>query len=415
MRVLFVTEELGDEVGTGGIGAYTTIAAEGLAGRGHDVHVLLCRAGAEPSDKTVRGVHIHRRPTLRWRGIRWLAPGRETELRLLTALSVLRYWRELAPFDVVEVPEWGAPGLLLALFGAEPVVTHLHTPVGLLNHFAGGSRSPDVARADRLERLAARLADGRSAGSHLLVDELLRQGWLRARTPVEVVPLPIDVDRWHDVRPVASTEPVVLAVGRIEERKSPLPLLGAIARLREEGCEASAVLVGRSSGSQPFRDEVDAAVADGRCTLAGEVPRAEMATWYGRARVVVVPSTFESFSVVATEAMAAGRPVVVTDRVGAAELLPASSDVVPVGSVEELARALEPYLRDPEVARQQGDTLRRVVRWRCSVATTSEQRERTYASAARSWRRRRGRMLRAAAARRASRWLRLLERTLTDV
>jgi glycogen synthase len=415
MRVLFVTEELGDELGTGGIGAYTTIAAEGLASRGHDVHVLLCRPGAKTSDGVVRGVHVHRRPTLRWRGIRWLAPGRETELRLLTALSVLRYWRDLAPFDAVEAPEWGAPGLLLSLFGAEPVLTHLHTPVGLLTEFDGRPRSPDTARADGLERWAARLADGRSAGSHLLVDELLRRGWLGAGTPVEVIPLPIDVDRWQDVPPVQATAPVALAVGRIEERKSPLPLLGAIAILRERGCEASAVLVGRSSGSQPFRDEVEAAVADGRCTLAGEVPRSEMAAWYGRARVVVVPSTFESFSVVATEAMAAGRPVVVTDRVGAAELLSTGSDVVPVGSVQSLARALEPYLRDAEVARQQGDALRRVVRWRCSAATTSEQREVAYATAARSWRRRHGRAIRAAAARRASGLLRRLERPLTDV
>jgi glycosyltransferase involved in cell wall biosynthesis len=82
---------------------------------------------------------------------------------------------------------------------------------------------------------------------------------------------------------------------------------------------------------------------------------------YETSRVVAVPSRYEPFSMVALEALAASRPVVVSDRCGAAEVLP--GDVARFGSGDDaaLAEALRPLLDDPARASALGTSGRAYV------------------------------------------------------
>ncbi|MDF3150279.1 glycosyltransferase family 4 protein, partial [Streptomyces sp. T21Q-yed] len=73
------------------------------------------------------------------------------------------------------------------------------------------------------------------------------------------------------------------------------------------------------------------------------------APWYRAADVVVLPSRWEGMALAPLEAMACGRPVVVTDVDGARESLPAGrppSCLVPPEDPGALARALTELLQD---------------------------------------------------------------------
>src|SRR5208337_3822779 len=107
-------------------------------------------------------------------------------------------------------------------------------------------------------------------------------------------------------------------------------------------------------------------------------------------RVFAQPSLFENFSMAALEAMAAGRPVVVTATSGVADFVreTGAGEVVPAGDAHAMANALRPFLRDPAYAAEVGERARRAVRSRLDPDRIAELREKIYDRAIQSRRRR---------------------------
>ena len=85
---------------------------------------------------------------------------------------------------------------------------------------------------------------------------------------------------------------------------------------------------------------------DSRITFAGFVH--EMQFLFGAADLVVVPSLYESFSQVVSEALACGTPVVVSERVGAKEILEEPwGKVVPHDDVQAWENAIQEMMVHP--------------------------------------------------------------------
>jgi glycosyltransferase involved in cell wall biosynthesis len=390
LRILFLCGEY-PLVG-GGIGAYVKSLAPALAARGHEVHVLSCLGGQRRRDYRDGPVLVHERGKVTLRlGVRRPLGGPEAWDRLVTAVSCrLEQARLGVPFDVVEVADFGAEGLLLGPRGR--VVAHLHGPLRLTNHYNGFERGRDVRLADWLERMAVARADLLTAPSDLVSRRLREAGWLRR--PARTIRNPIDLELWEAVAPLgdARHRPLVLAVGRVEPLKGSDVLVRAAALLARKAGEVEVVFVGRSSGERdgmPYRDWVQKLSAElgAPCRFVEQVPRSGLPGWYAAARVVAVPSHYDTFPMGGLEAMASGRPVVCSSGTGLAELVEGSGAgaVVPSGDADLLARALLPYVLDPEVARAAGDHARRLVRAACSPQRIAEEREGCYRGVLRAW------------------------------
>jgi glycogen(starch) synthase len=395
VKILMLSTEYPPD--TGGIGTYVATLAPALADRGHEVHVLSCRPGPGRWDRLDRGAWVHRRPQVRLplpRRVRRTGIARRVEV----GLSCWREWRgSWRDVDVVEAPDWMGEGWLLSLSGRVPVVVTLHTPLSVVYEARGRAAALTGPLSVALERAAVRRADLVTAPSRLMAEAIARQGWIPA-ADVRIVPNPIDVDHWQRVTPVGKTRPLVLAVGRLEHRKNPEVLVQAAALLRPTVPDLEVVFVGASSGRREGRPYLEwvrdlAARLGVACHFPGPVPWDELGEWYGRSRVVAVASRFDNFPMAALEGMAAGRPVVCTDRTGTAELIAGSpaGAVVPVDGPRALADALLPFLLDPARAAAAGRCARELVRARCSQAAVAEARERCYAEAIDRWRARRRR------------------------
>jgi len=157
-----------------------------------------------------------------------------------------------------------------------------------------------------------------------------------------------------------------------------------------EGLEL--VFAGRyveSHQESSFKATIDQLARDYRvrCRFLNHVPRDAMPYWYEQARVVVVPSWYEGLSIAALEGMAAGRPVVCTEKVAAAALLrdTGAGAVVPAGDPATLAQALLPYLRDPDAAAEAGRKAREVVAVYSQPDTVAVAYERAYSEAIDLW------------------------------
>ena len=388
LRILFLSAEYPPQTGWGGIGSYVACIAPALANRGHDVHVLSCAAGQSSSDYQEDGISIHRRPTIRIKGLYRLSGGRGLmAARMLAGVSAFIHSRRLkVPYDVVEYPEWGAEGWMFALLRQKPTVAHLHTPTFILYRYNYASAS-DVRCASRFERLSVSRADVVSAPSQMVADDVASEGWTEGRT-IRVIPHPVDWQRWRGGPKASETEPVVQFSGRLEMRKAPEVLMNAIGILRQDlpqvtGCFVGAYMPG--SKGTPLISWASSYNLEG-CSFIGHVPRSDLPAILQSCRVFAQPSLYENYSVAALEAMACGRPVVVTSKSGIAGFVAraGAGQVVPTEDPQALADALRPFLTNPGHAAEVGARAQSAVMRELDGTRIAELRESLYAEAIRA-------------------------------
>jgi glycosyltransferase involved in cell wall biosynthesis len=147
----------------------------------------------------------------------------------------------------------------------------------------------------------------------------------------------------HDV-------PLAVCAARLVRQKGQDVLVSAWPAVRAAVPEAQVVLV----GDGPDRAALEAIATPG-VRFAGAADRDEAMRWMYAADVVVCPSRWEGMSLVPLEAMALGRPLVVTDVDGMAEVVPSeAAKLVPVDDADAIASAVTAFLGDPEAAEKAG-------------------------------------------------------------
>jgi glycosyltransferase involved in cell wall biosynthesis len=100
-----------------------------------------------------------------------------------------------------------------------------------------------------------------------------------------------------------------------------------------------------------------------RVEFRGRVTGAPKSDLISRCRFLCMPSRYETFGLVAAEAMACSKPVVASDLPCLRELVsPDTGVLVPVDRVDALRNAMELLWRDPDRCRRMGDAARSSVR-----------------------------------------------------
>jgi glycosyltransferase involved in cell wall biosynthesis len=181
---------------------------------------------------------------------------------------------------------------------------------------------------------------------------------------VVVEPFGVDSSDFHPPhegeKPPRRDRAVCLFVGQMSHRKGVGVLLQAARMLRDRPVEFQ--LVGPMISPE----------------VVGGMP--ENVRWLGarlqggvgaamrRADLFVLPSVEDAFGLVTLEAMASGLPVVVTDHVGASELISNRKDgmIVPAGDAGSLAAAIAELVEQDDVRRAFGPAARKRVEEQCS-------------------------------------------------
>lgn len=148
---------------------------------------------------------------------------------------------------------------------------------------------------------------------------------------------------------------IVLFVGRMIDAKRPLDALEAFRLAGAAASGATMVFVGDGPLLEQIKAEatgVDNVVFTGWLT-----DPAQTAALMAISAVMVLPSQHETWGAVVNEAMAAGTPVIASDRVGSAiELIEseASGIIYPVGDTVALADAIQRVLLNDDLRRDMG-------------------------------------------------------------
>jgi len=161
----------------------------------------------------------------------------------------------------------------------------------------------------------------------------------------------------------AGGDPVVLFVGRLHPQKQLQLLIAAFAAASLDVPSARLVIAGLGDDdyARGLRAIAQAAGA-GRITFAGGLDAAGLGDAYAQCALLVLPSVEESLGLAALEAMAAGRPVIVTRGVGLAQdIAAAAAGRVVDSDAVSLAAAIVDLLEHPDERRRMGANGRALV------------------------------------------------------
>ncbi|MCX4537902.1 glycosyltransferase [Streptomyces sp. NBC_01669] len=335
--------------------------AIGLAGRGHDVHVICPSAGAGPERATVDGVTVHRLASHRTP----FHPAFRISLPWQIRGSVTRLLDRVAP-DVVHVQSHFAVGRTLTAAARRKSISVVATNHFMPENLIGYTRIPDRI-ADAACRLAwsdfvrvFRRAQIVTAPTPRAV-QLLHQHGLGSTA--RAVSCGLDLHRFTQATAKRGDEGLrVLFVGRLDAEKNVHELLRALPLLPAE-LRVTAEIVGDGSCRRDLEAlALELGIAD-RVTFHGLVSDQAVLDAYVRCDVFCMPGTAELQSLVTMEAMAAGKPVVAADAMALPHLVhPGRNGLLfPPGDVPTLASALGSVLGDTEARIRMGEASREIV------------------------------------------------------
>jgi glycosyltransferase involved in cell wall biosynthesis len=377
---------------SGGIGAHTFALASAIRSAGHDVTVI---ANADRREDLVdKGVVVRGVP---------LASRRQWKVGRLLPMNWLR-WSSVAcralrelhvqrSLDVVVLPDAYGEGFRFALDPFIPFVVRFGGPASIVQQW-DGRRVPPLRRA--VERRMERLPPSRAS---LLVcasrgfAEFISREWSLDLSRFRYVRNPLDARRFTPSSPAAGEKsPLVLFAGHVQPLKGVQDLVDATpivahvipnVRVRVVGNDTRTGPDGRSFQAH-LEHRLREGGAEGRVEFVATVPQDALVAMYQACDLFVLPSHNDVYPNAVLEAMGCGRPCVVTDTVGVAELVEKADcgRVVPPRDPAALAAAIIELLRLPkEVRAAMGARARKIVEDLCAPDVIARQAVEVYREA----------------------------------
>ena len=151
------------------------------------------------------------------------------------------------------------------------------------------------------------------------------------------------------------SRPFILFIGRLNPIKGPDLLIKAFAAISDDFSSYQLVIAGNNYG---FLDELKRLTQlykiNNKVTFLGPVFSMEKNSAYRSADLFVIPSRFDTMTIVALEAAASGTPVLLTKQCDFDELQEAGGGLAVEASVEGLEYGLRKLLSNPEELKQMG-------------------------------------------------------------
>ena len=281
-------------------------------------------------------------------------------------------------YDLIHSHYWmsGMAAEILKHAWHVPVLQMFHTLVLMKNQIA---QSPAEMEGDyRIdgERRVVRMADKIVAATAAEVQQLEKLYKVPADCIVTIPPgvdtarfYPIPKDEAQEAINIPCNNRLLLFVGRIEPLKGLPNLICALDLIRKSNdpvsnCYCLVVIGGDPDASSETMTEEMARVkmlckeleVDDLVVFLGKKSQETLPYYYSAADVLIMPSYYESFGMVALEAMACGTPVIAS-QVGGLPFLVKNGEtgfVVPGGSPEALVDPLMALMTQPELRAKMG-------------------------------------------------------------
>jgi len=320
-KVLMLSTEFYPHI-VGGLGRVTSALAPELAKLGYEVHVVTAESPVAAEHETYCGVFVHR-------VINQTDPAHDFLLKTAAInQGLVQYALGLGiRFDVIHAHDWLVAGAAWTISKVlrVPLVSTIH--------------ATEFGRNSGLHNEINRYIDGKEwrltyesrriiVNSRYMVRELVDHFSIPA-DKIDIVPNGIEPDRLlcaTDIEVLRQKHNmpqrnVILFVGRLVYEKGAQVLLQAVPAVLREHPDTLFVI----AGDGPYKPFLEQLVREqnvaGNVRFFGKANDRDLSELLTLASVQVVPSLYEPFGIVALEAMAAGVPVVTSDRGGLVDII----------------------------------------------------------------------------------------------
>ncbi len=209
---------------------------------------------------------------------------------------------------------------------------------------------------------------------------------------MDIIPPGVDVHRFRPLtdgeaeHPLTTPDRYVFALSRIDSNKGHAELIRAFSHVRKDHPDVHLVIGGGSKEPKEHEIEVrngfmkivDELELDDSVIFTGYVADEDLATYYRKAELFVLPSKYEPFGMTTLEAMSCGTPVVVTRFGGIRRDLKDGVDSIHVDPSDEhefadaIGEVLGNARRATELGNQAKATILRKFSWESIAATTMD-------------------------------------------
>ncbi len=332
MRVLLFCWEYPPVI-EGGLARHVRKLSEHLVGAGVEVHVVSRGGGHLPAEEVRHGVVVHRVrepefPRDVGAFVHWVDRMNSDMYELATAVG------ERFEFDLVHSHDWLVADVaerLAEQIGAPWLVTVHATEFG---RHQGWVSSYPQSHIHAVERHMVAAADRVITCSHymrghvaaVLGAPLGRVTVIQNAVDPSDLEAPVDLDELRG-RFAEPGERLVLLVGRLVYEKGFHLALDALAQTVECLGGIRFVVAGSGTAEAELRDQARRLGLMRHGSFLGWVGDDMLHALYRVAEIVIVPSIYEPFGLVALEAMACGCPCIVADTGGLREVVPGDGTV----------------------------------------------------------------------------------------
>ena len=340
----------------GGIARHCEGLAKALVQQNHEVHLFTLDFPGSPNYEEMDGVKVYRTSTELGHPnfLTWVLLFNHFLTKRMADVS------RSVDFDVIHVHDWLAAfsGITFKHYLKKPMVLTVHsTEIGR----AQGLRSPDSFSINGIEWWATYEADRVIVCSQSMKNEIGGHFNLPL-DKVDVIPNAIDPTKYQTfvdrgaVRQrygVGYGEKLILCVGRLVPQKGIEYFIRAIPSIAKRYPEAKFIIVGEGWSRDILEAEARASGQGRKIQFTGFASDKEVINLMTSADVLVVPSVYEPFGIVALEGMASGVPVVASQVGGLSEVIEHNRTGLFVypRSPESIAWGIDRVLSDPDHAK----------------------------------------------------------------
>lgn len=309
---------------SGGMSVYVRELSLALGRRGFSVDIFTRwhePHGLKPTllGEGVRLIHLQCGP--------WENPGKNSLYNHLTEFlgRIMRFSADNdRSYDLIHSHYWlsGRVGHWLQERWGLPHIITFHTLGEVKNHSRLGER--ETSQRIEEERSVVASAD-QIIAPHIQEKHNLVRFYRALLSKVKVIPCGVDLELFHPMdkgqarkRLGLHDAKIVLFVGRMDPLKGIDILLRGVAKLDDRKGLRVLVVGGNLQKDKGIKEMGKLALdlgIDGQVSFLGAVPQERLPLYYSAADVCIVPSYYESFCLVALEALACGTPVIAS-RVG---------------------------------------------------------------------------------------------------
>ena len=364
-----------------GAATFAQQLAQGLAGRGHSVHVICpSPSGMAYHQADERGVEVHYIKSRRWP----LHPTWMICMPWNVAPAFDRLIDQIQP-DIIHTQAHFVIGRR-----AFTAARRRRIPIVGTNHFMPQNVAPYVTAPSAVVAAAEKAAwwdlkkqyqsaDYITVPTQLAADLLHEHGF---DAPIRAVSCGIDLSHFHPGQPAddgSSTSPTVLFVGRLSAEKHIEDILEAIAKT-DPKLGLCAEIIGSGEQEKVLADLSDELGIADRVVLRGKVSDAQLVAAYQRADVFCMPSTAELQSIATLEALATGVPVVLADAVALPHLCEdgVNGRLIPPRDTDGYAQAFTEIATASAQARQRMSEAAQAIAARHDISATLDSFEEIY-------------------------------------